>query len=202
MDALMRNPRFDQLRNEALQAASGEVLEIGFGTGLNLPHYPLEITRLVALEPNRSMQRRARVRIREHELPVEYLNGSAEAIPYPGHSFDTVVSTCTLCSVRDLADVLHEIRRVLRPHGRYLLLEHGLSPDPPVQRWQHWLTPINRRLGAGCHLNRDIAGSLRAHGFAFDKMRSFYLERGPKFTSYMTIARARPAEPAPGGAID
>jgi ubiquinone/menaquinone biosynthesis C-methylase UbiE len=158
-------------RRRLLARASGEVLEIGAGTGLNLPLYPPAVTRIVAAEPNRHMERRLRRKVREAPVPVELLSAPAEALPLAAGSFDTVVGTLVLCTVNDPAAVLAEVARVLRPGGRYLFLEHVRAHDAGLARWQDRLAPLWGVIGDGCHPNRATLASLRASPLTVAEVR-------------------------------
>ncbi len=153
LDWAMADPVFGRLRRELLADVRGEVLEIGFGTGLNLAYYPESVTKITTVNPNRGMNRLAKRRIQSSSKIVDIKNISGEALPMPNQSFDSVVSTWTLCSIVNLDKALAEIYRVLRPGSGLFFLEHGLSNEPEVQVWQDRLTPIQKLLGDGCHLN-------------------------------------------------
>lgn len=185
MNLLMARPLFSEQRVAVLHDLGGEVLEIGFGTGLNLPHYPAGVRALTAIEPNPGMQRYAAKRISNSTIAVNMLGFSGESLPLEDASFDAVVSTWTLCSIADVEQALCEVRRVLRPGGRFLFLEHGLSPDPVVARWQHRLNPLQKVIGVGCHLDRDIRGLVAGSGFSRLETRNYYLPATPKFIGYM-----------------
>ena len=189
-DLVCSEPAIAQLRAETLAAATGRVVEIGFGTGLNLPHYPAGVSELVAVEPNAGMVHRSDVRVQAAAFPVRIVDGSAEALPLGDGEFDTAVSTFTLCSVTDPALALAELRRVLRPGGRLLLLEHGLAPDPAVARWQHRLDGLQQVLACGCHLVRPMAATITAQGFEMRQLREFYLTGVPRPHGWMTLAQA------------
>jgi ubiquinone/menaquinone biosynthesis C-methylase UbiE len=150
-------------RHELVSALEGEVLEVGAGTGLNLPHYERAI-RVVAVEPAPSMARRLAKRAPEASVPVEIVSGSAEALPFPDESFDTAVVTFVFCSVEDPGVALAEVRRVLRPGGRLVLLEH-VRGEGRLARWQDRLTPLHRKVAGNCHLNRDTRATVAAAGF-------------------------------------
>jgi ubiquinone/menaquinone biosynthesis C-methylase UbiE len=153
---------------------------------LNLPFYPAEVRRITAVEPSDGMNRRAANRISESGRQVRQIPlGADQSLPLPDSSFDTVVSTWTMCSIRDVAAALREIHRVLKPGGRLLFLEHGLSPDPGVARWQHRFTPLVRRLGGGCHLDREIEAIVRASPLALDRTERFYLPGEPRIGGYI-----------------
>ena len=172
-------------RRELLSEAKGEVLEIGFGTGLNLSYYPPEVQKITAVDPNPGMSTRARKRIQASGIRVENYLMNAESLPMADNSFDTVVSTMTLCSIPHLRRALGELYRVLKPGGQFLFLEHGRSADPKVQVWQDRLTPISKALGDGCRLNRDIRQFIGEQPFVTIALRNFYLEDSPKFAGYM-----------------
>ena len=190
-DRFCGDERLQQLRAETLRPACGRVLEIGFGTGLNLPHYPPAVDSIVAVEPNAGMLARARPRIAAAAMPVEAIEGDAEAIAMPDASFDTAVSVLTLCTVTDPMRVLSELRRLLRPRGRLLLLEHGLAPDPGVARWQHRLNRLERVLACGCNLDRPVADLVRRSGFGFESARQFYGPGIPRTHGWLTLGCAR-----------
>ena len=185
LDHVMRRPILTPQREELLSSARGDVLEIGFGSGLNLPFYPREVERITAVEPSHGMTRRAARNIESSGRDVKVLPlGADQRLPLPDDSFDTVVSTWTLCTIPDVAAALREAHRVLRPGGAFLFVEHGLSPDPAVAKWQHRLNPINRRLGGGCNLNRDVAALVRASPLAVRQCQTFYLPRTPRLGGY------------------
>jgi ubiquinone/menaquinone biosynthesis C-methylase UbiE len=192
-DRLAGAPEIEQLRDEALGSARGRVVEIGFGTGLNLPHYRSPVHDLVAVEPNPGMLERARARIRAVPFPVEVITGAAERLPLPDASFDTAVSVMTLCTVADPGRVVAELRRVLRPDGQLLMLEHGLAEDPGVARWQDRLDWLQTRWACGCHLNRPVRRLVQEQGFRFDSIRQFYAPKMPRTHGWVTIAVARKA---------
>lgn len=191
-DRFCSDEQLRELRAETLRTARGRVLEIGFGTGLNLPHYPPQVVSIVAVEPNAGMLERARPRIAAAAVPVEAIAGGAEAIALPSASFDTAVSVLTLCTVGDPARALAELRRLLRPDGRLLLLEHGLAPDPGVARWQHRLNRLERVLACGCNLDRPMADLVQGSGFRFETLRRFYAPGIPRTHGWLTLGCARP----------
>lgn len=191
LEAVMAQRVLHRLREEALGAAHGEVLEIGFGTGLNLPHYPGRVHRIVGVDSNPGVLRRARRRAAASGIEVEHHGLSAERLPFPDASFDTVVSTFTMCSIPDLPRALAEVRRVLKPGGELLFLEHGLAPEPAVAAWQRRLKPLWMKVGDGCHLDRDATAEVRRAGFAVERVRNFYLPKSPRFAGYMYLGAAR-----------
>jgi len=184
-DWAMRNPRMADLRRKALSEVDGAILEIGFGTGLNLEHYPERVRGLTAVDPGVGMSRLARQRIERSHIDVDLRVQTAESLPFEDELFDCVVSTWTLCSIREAERAVSEIGRVLKPGGHFLFLEHGLGDDPGVQRWQHRLTPLQRRVADGCRLDLDIEVLIRRR--AWDKVRveRFLLEGTPRIVGSM-----------------
>lgn len=177
-------------RAALLPRATGDVLEIGIGTGRNLPFYdPGKLTALHGLDPAVQMNPKARQRAQAAGLAVELITLSAESIPADDARYDTVVCTFTLCTIPDPIAALHEMRRVLKPGGSLLFCEHGRSPDAPVQRWQDRLTPLWKPLAGGCHLNRDVPAMLQAGGFRATEIEARYL-KGPKFMTWVTQGSA------------
>ncbi len=189
----MQKPQVAELRRQLLAEAKGVVCEIGFGTGLNLPFYPESVERLVAIEPNPGMARRAGKRIASSHMPVEMHAAAGEHIPLADASCDGVVSTYTLCSIAKPEQVLSEVRRVLRPGGRFFMLEHGLHPDPAIQRWQHRLNPLQRIIGNGCHLNRDMKKLVEDNGFRFSFMEQSQIKKTSCIAGYMYMGIAHVA---------
>jgi ubiquinone/menaquinone biosynthesis C-methylase UbiE len=186
----MRQARFRPYRQRLVSAAEGRVLEIGFGSGLNLPMYS-GLTLLVGLDPSARALSIARHAISHVRYPVQILEGSAEAIPLDGHSVDTVVAAWTLCSILDVPRALREVRRVLTPAGRFLFVEHGRSPDANVAAWQQRLTPFWRRIAGGCHLNRPVGTLVEQAGFRVERMHTGYMS-GPRPLTFMYEGCARP----------
>jgi ubiquinone/menaquinone biosynthesis C-methylase UbiE len=184
-DWAMRNPRMADLRRAALSEVDGEILEIGFGTGLNLEHYPEDVRHLTAVDPGVEMSRLAHHRIDRSNIDVDLRVQTAEELPFEDGRFDCVVSTWTLCSIREAQRVVSEIGRVLRPEGRYVFLEHGLGVDPAVQRWQHRLTPLQRRVAGGCSLDVDIESLVRSGSFRDVRIERFLLEGTPRIVGSM-----------------
>lgn len=180
-------------RDKVVPKASGRVLEIGIGTGLNLPHYnSRHVSEIIGLDPGMELHKLARKRMLEAGLEVELVGLSAEKIPYDDHSFDSVLVTFSLCTIPDPVAALKEMRRVLKPEGRLIFCEHGLAPDARVARWQQRLTPMWSKLAGGCHLDRDIPDLLRQAGFRSDDMETMYLP-GPKPLTYNYWGTAVPA---------
>ena len=180
----MRQKNLAAYRARIIPAAEGRVLEIGIGSGLNLPFYSRNVARVIGLEPSARLLAMARRVERAGNGSVEFIEGSAEAIPLADASVDTVVTTWTLCSIRDALRALRDMRRVLRPGGRLLFVEHGRAPDPNIIWWQDRLTPVWKRRGGGCHLNRAIGTLIEGAGFQFDRLQTGYM-RGPKPMTFM-----------------
>ncbi|MFA6242806.1 MAG: class I SAM-dependent methyltransferase [Candidatus Hydrogenedentales bacterium] len=184
MHWVMSSGQMKEIRAAALAGVSGHVCEIGFGTGLNLPHYPPQVSKITAVDPNPGMDKRAQRQIEACTIPVEKLQLDGESLPFEDRSFDCVVSTWTLCSIPNVDNALDEVRRILKPGGRFFFVEHGLADDPKVQRWQHRLNPLQKLLGGGCHLNRDIRALINARGFHIEHIETFYLNREPSFAGF------------------
>lgn len=190
LDLAMSSKVLRRPRQRTLAHASGRILEIGFGTGMNLQFYPPGVTRIEAIDPDVDLDRFSQPRIRSSRIDVDFHHLNAEKLPFTANSFDTVVCTLTLCSIPDVAHALEEVRRVLRPGGRFLFLEHGLAPEPSVARWQHRLNPVQNRLGGGCNLNRDTERLVAHSGLRLDQVGHYYLRGVPRFAGYMTEGAA------------
>jgi ubiquinone/menaquinone biosynthesis C-methylase UbiE len=188
----MRKRELQPYRARVLARVDGRVLEIGIGSGLNLPHYPASVHEIVGLEPAPRLTAMARRIAERQSSPVEFIEGSAEAIPLDRHSFDTVVTTWTLCSIPQVSVALREMHRVLKPTGQFLFVEHGRAPEQNVRKWQDRLTPVWKRIGGGCHLNRPIRQLIEDAGFSIASIETGYM-RGPKPMSFMYEGRAQPA---------
>jgi SAM-dependent methyltransferase len=179
-DWMMADPRMSKLRTELLVDAGGEILEIGFGTGLNLAHYPATVRRIAAVDPNPGMGQLARPRIAGSGIAVDQCPRRGEELPFADATFDCVVSTWTLCSIPGVDRALGEVYRVLKPGGRFLFLEHGLSDRPEVQRWQRRLNPLQRIVGGGCRLDLDVESVVRSQPFQGVAVGRFEMERMPR----------------------
>lgn len=171
-------------RRDILAAVTGDVLEIGFGTGINLSYYPENIREIATVDANPGVHVIAQKRISSSQIAVDHHVLSSENLPMADQSFDSVVSTFTLCSIANIEQALGEIYRVLKPEGRFFFVEHGLSPEPDVQRWQHRLTPLQKRIGGGCHLNRNMRELIEAQ-FGKVTLSELYLEKTPKVAGYL-----------------
>lgn len=184
LDWAMSDPTFSQYRQEVLSKVSGEVLEIGFGTGLNLSYYPPQIQKLITVDPNPGMNRRAKKRIEESNIIVDNRVLSGEDLPFEDNSFDSVVSTWTLCSIPNVEQAIAQIYRVLKSGGKFFFIEHGLSSEPNIRVWQNRLTPMQKVIADGCHLNRNIK-QLVEKKFKKITIEEFYAPDTPKFLGYM-----------------
>jgi SAM-dependent methyltransferase len=192
MDWSMRGPEIGRLRARALATAAGHVLEVGFGTGLNLQYYPAAVRSLTALDPLDALRGRVEARIAAAPVPVRRVTLAADGrLPFDDTHFDCVVTTWTLCSILDAHAALREMRRVLRPDGRYLFIEHGASDDAGVARWQRRLEPLHKRIAGGCHLTRRIDALIASAGFTLVDCDR-WVEPGPRVFTAMVRGSARP----------
>lgn len=194
MNGLMGQEEFSKHRVKVLADVEGDVLEIGFGSGLNLPHYPDHVRKLIAIDVNSGMLPLAQKKIDASPIEVDNKYLSAEHLPLEDQSVDTVVCTWTLCSIPDVAGALGEFRRVLRPGGKFLFIEHGLASDPKVAKWQNRLNSVWGIIGDGCNLNRDMPRLIEAGGLKIESSENFYMPGGPKFASntFRGLARREP----------
>lgn len=187
-------PPMMKQRAKVVPLASGEVLELGVGMGLNLAYYdPAKVGRVRGVDPAAELRAQAQAAPRDPRLAVEIVDGTAEALPFEDRAFDTVVCTFTLCSVHTPAAALQEARRVLKPGGTFLFCEHGLAPDAGVAKWQRRIEPLWKRIAGGCHLTRPVARAIEAQGFKVERMDSMYLPGTPRFAGWNEWGAARPA---------
>ena len=184
IDFAMLRAEITRLRAAHVPAARGVVLEVGIGSGLNFPFYAAAVTRVVGVDPSQELLTLARHRAAGAPFSVELLQREATALPLPDNSMDAAVMTWSLCSIADPAATLAEIRRLLKPEGSLIFVEHGLSPDAAVQKWQNHLTPAWRRVAGGCHLNRNVEHLIRSAGFVMTELQTGYI-RGPRPATYM-----------------
>ncbi len=187
----MRQAQLEKYRREVVAPARGRVLEIGVGSGLNFPFYGAQVEMVIGVDPSPRLLALAQQRAADAGVKAELIEGTTSAIPLADRSIDTIVMTWTLCSVPDPLLALREMRRVLKPDGRLLFIEHGLCPEKGVERWQHRLTPAWRHVSGGCHLDRKMDDLIRAAGFELAELRHAYAE-GPRIFTYMYEGCARP----------
>ncbi len=186
-------PHITALRTRVVPAAQGVVLEVGIGPGYNLGLYdPCQVTRVIGADPVSAMTDRAAHAVAHSPVPVEMLDASAEDLPLENGQADTAVLTFTACTIPRVEEGLAELRRVIKPGGRLLFLEHGLSPDPQVARWQRRMDPWWGRLAGGCHVSRDIAVLLRDAGFEILKIETEYAVKTPRVLGYLSWGAAAP----------
>lgn len=185
IDFVMSNKDMRKVRTALLADVSGDVFEIGFGTGLNLRHYPQSVRKITTADVNPGMGKRAQRRIAESGIEVDCRTLNAESLPLDDNSFDSVVCTWTLCSIADPMKALSELRRILRPQGKFFFVEHGLADDPKIQRLQNRLTPFWKRIGDGCHLNRNARTMIQDAHFAFTHLDTYYMDNAPRFAGYL-----------------
>lgn len=188
----MQQKQLVPFRERVIGAAEGRVLEVGIGSGLNLHLYGSNVRSVIGLEPSPELLRMARDRAATAPVPVELLEASAEAVPLDAASIDTVVTTWTLCTIPDAHRALAELKRVLKPGGALLFVEHGRAPEPGVARWQDRFDPLWRRVAGGCHLNRKIDELISGSGFRIDALANARLP-GPRTHTFLYEGRARPA---------
>jgi ubiquinone/menaquinone biosynthesis C-methylase UbiE len=184
-DFFMKQKFLAPYRRELLAGASGDILEIGFGTGLNLPYYPADVHKITTVDANAGMERKAKNRIDRSSIEVYQQVLDCEHLPFGDASFDCVISSWTLCSIEHVDQALAEVYRVLKPSGRFFFLEHGLSPEPGIQKWQRRLNWLEIRLAGGCRLDRDIKAIVKAQPFASVEVDEFSLDAFPKTHCFM-----------------
>ncbi len=183
LDWAMRSPIIARERPAALKDAYGEVLELGFGTGLNLPHYPSTVTALTVVDPEDLLPDRIEKRIAASRFPVRRIKLGAERLPLDDNTFDCAVSTFTLCTIPDALAALREVRRVLKPEGSFLFLEHGLSDDASVAKWQHRLNPVQKVIARGCNLDRRMDSLIASAGLKVTRLDRFVAADAPRILS-------------------
>jgi ubiquinone/menaquinone biosynthesis C-methylase UbiE len=190
LDHVMQYGDFTKARIKLLSEISGHVVEIGFGTGLNLPFYGEGILSLTSVDPHEGLSHLAQHRIADVKFPVIHKQLSAEHLPFEDNSIDVVVSTWTLCSIPNVEMALAEIKRVLKPNGKFYFVEHGLSPEPYLAKWQHRLTPIQKVIGDGCHLDRDMKLLVERSGLKMVHCEQYAAKKIFSLMAWMTLGQA------------
>jgi len=186
---MARKPN-QEIRARVCQGLTGEVVEVGFGTGLNAPYYPSDVQKVLAVEPSRVCMRLAQPRITATPATVEFAGLNGEHLDLPSEAFDAVLSTWTLCTIPDMDLALEELRRVRKPGGTFHFVEHGHAPDAKVARWQERIEPLWKPIAGGCHITRRIPDAITRAGFAIDQLDSYYIKGEPKPFGYTFEGRA------------
>lgn len=185
-------PQIMKRRSQVVPRAAGEVLEFGAGGGINAQFYdPQKVTRVTGIDPSAELIERASPNLALSKVPIDLVAGRAEALPFEDDRFDTVLITFTLCTVQDQAQSIREARRVLKPGGQLLFLEHGAAPDANVAKWQRRIEPIWKKAAGGCHLTRPIASAIAEHGFAIADHTREYMPKTPRFMGWVESGTAR-----------
>jgi len=182
--------QFDEPRERVCAGLTGEVVEVGFGSGLNVSYYPEAVDRIAAVEPSDRGWELAAKNLARATVPIERAGLDGQLLPFPDASFDSALSTFTLCTIPDGIAALRELRRVLKPGGRLHFVEHGLAPDTKVQRWQHRLNPLEQRLVGGCNFNRAIPQMVAEAGFTMTDLDQFYARGVPRFAGALSLGVA------------
>lgn len=175
----------DGRKNTLGKITEDEILEIGFGTGINVKFYPGNVKKIIGLDVNKGMLKQFNKKFENCKKEIKVINQNGEKLPFPDNSIKGIVSTYTLCSIKNISLALSEIFRVLKPGGKYYFLEHGLADNPKTQKWQHRLNPIQNIWAGGCNLNRDIKSLIHGAGFKIIELKNYYMERDPKIVGYM-----------------
>ena len=185
-DTSMDSPKINEGRKSILsRITEEEVLEIGFGTGINIKYYPENVKKIIGVDVNGGMLKQFDKKSSNGKIEIELLHRSGETLPFHDNSINAAISTYTLCSIKDVTSSLNEIFRVLKPGAKYYFLEHGLADNPKTQKWQNRLNPIQNIWPGGCNLNRDIKSLIINSGFKISELKNYYMKRDPKIVGYM-----------------
>jgi len=185
-DTSMDSSKINEGRKSILsKITEEEILEIGFGTGINIKYYPGSVKRIIGVDANKGMLKQFYKKSENDKIEIQLLHQNGETLPFSDNSIIGVASTYTLCSIKNIDSALNEIYRVLKPGSRYYFLEHGLADNPRTQKWQHRLNPIQNIWAGGCNLNRDIKSLISDAGFNFIELKNYYMKRDPKIVGYM-----------------
>ena len=185
-DFSMDSEQINQGRKSLLsRITESKVVEIGFGTAINLKFYPDNVKQIIGIDANEGMLKQAEKKIQDSKIKVEIIHQSSEILPFDDNSVEAVVSTYTLCSIKNVESALKEIYRVLKPSGKYYFLEHGLADKTFVQKLQHILNPIQKTWADGCNLNRNISSLITTSGLHITEIKNYYMKRDPKIVGYM-----------------
>lgn len=185
IDLVLGTRAIGELRQRVVADLDGEVLEVGFGSGLNVPYYPAGVDRMRVVDPSAGGRKLAAKRIAASRVPIEFVGLDGQDLPLGDNTVDHVLTTWTLCTIPDAERALAEMHRVVRPGGTLHFLEHGRAPQPRLAKWQDRLTPLQRRIGGGCHINRQIDELISGSGFEIKRMENYFLDEPPKLTGYM-----------------
>jgi len=185
-DTSMDSSKINEGRKRILsKIKEEEILEIGFGTGINIKFYPENVKKIVGIDINKGMLNQFNKKKLASKIEIQSLHQDGESLPFPDNSIGAVTSTYTLCTIKNIELALSEIYRVIKPGARYYFLEHGLADNPKTQKWQHRLNPIQKVWAGGCNLNRDIKSLISRAGFKVTELKNYYMERDPKIVGYM-----------------
>ena len=185
-DSSMDSTKINEGRKSILsRITEEEILEIGFGTGINIEYYPGNVKKIIGIDANKGMLNQFDKKSGNGKIEIELLHQNGETLPFPDNTVSTIVSTYTLCSIKNITSALNEIYRVIKPGGKYYFLEHGLADNPKTQKWQHRLNPIQNIWAGGCNLNRNIKSLIINSGLKIIDLKNYYMKRDPKFIGYM-----------------
>jgi len=185
-DSSMDSSKINEGRKSILsKIAEAEILEIGFGTGINTNYYPANVKKIIGIDVSKGMLKQFKKKSDNGKIEIELMHHNGESLPFADNSLSAVVSTYTLCTIKKIDTTLKEVHRILKPDGKYYFLEHGLADNPRTQKWQHRLNPIQNIWAGGCNLNRDIKSLIINSGFKISELKNYYMKRDPKIVGYM-----------------